>query len=198
MGGADAATTCHPTQRGCLTRAAITRLGVRRHLYLAGFDPGLCRGGHHHRAAGSGRAVPGAHRRAGDRQRAAAARAISGLRQAGRHRARHRLGQDRQPARGAACGRCATMARNYAAERQAGDRRPWSSGSAGFCAASSFPTRDRCSARRGRRGGQLYFGVFDELIRSPDPAMRFRGPIAPPAARSGQRAAVLPLHAPDP
>ena len=53
---------------------------------------------------------------------------------------------------------------------------------------------------RGAEGeaANLYFAVFDHLIRSPDPEHALPRPLAPPAARSGQRAAVLPLHAADP
>ena len=58
--------------------------------------------------------------------------------------------------------------------------------------------RRRCPARRGRRGGQGYFAVFDDLIRAARRRISASAAAPPPAARSGQRAAVVPLHAADP
>ena len=123
------------------------------HLRVAAADPGLRRGRHHDRAARSRRPLSGAHRRASQRQRAAAARAISRLRQARRDRPQHRLGQDRQPAQRCCSGPCATMARSWRADRASAPSRRRSTGWRASCAASPSATTEptRCAAPRARR-----------------------------------------------
>ncbi len=85
-----------------------------------------------------------------------------------------------------------------AADRRRGDR--GGRRAARHDPAARWPLREGAEVLRGAEGeaGHVYFGVFNDLIRVAGRRHRFHGPLAPSAARPGQRASVVPLHAADP
>ena len=146
------------------------------------------------------RPVPGARRRPGLRQRAAAPRAVPPQRRSrrlSRHRAQLRPRQGAEPARRAAP-RAARPRRRDGRGSQRRRSRPPSGGS------PTSPARAQkdqgTDALRGLEGeaADVYFAVFDHLIRERRAELPLPRPLAPAAARPGQRAALVPLHAADP